>query len=364
MVFDGHLGHRSRHKLSSGELKMTMTNSFRIAVALVGVLLCPAPKTWAEPIRERPQVELKIFSGEPRLLIAHGYSTSKHWWAFLQRKIDRYMDSEKRVVEVQLCNKGGTPIAGWMNVNTGERSVAWKYMLTPMIQAEKGKRPVVLLCQQSLQGVYRKKSPANSTRTGRAAGIRNADDRERIKRGADVIQQYARNILDDGAAAVVVGMHIYKRSMEPAIGNERLALAELMTRKLARIYSGPDVWTPTSRQFPLAFDTDKAHPNFIGAEIMAHQWFKTLLEREGLEVPEWSRQEVEHAINNQPLGLTRDDDVFQQKLKKWKIVSRRPSVPPLRRNGRSAEDREKTPKQSPDRDEPGKAGKRDEAMPV
>jgi len=30
---------------------------------------------------------VKIFSGEPRLLIVHGYSTSQHWWAFLQRKI-------------------------------------------------------------------------------------------------------------------------------------------------------------------------------------------------------------------------------------------------------------------------------------
>ena len=32
---------------------------------------------------------LKIFNGEKRLLIVHGYSTSAHWWAFLQRRIDR-----------------------------------------------------------------------------------------------------------------------------------------------------------------------------------------------------------------------------------------------------------------------------------
>lgn len=262
--------------------------------------------------------EVKIFSGEPRLLIAHGYSTSAHWWAFLQRKIDRYMGGpEKRVVEVQLCNKGGTPIARWISVERGEPSPAWKQMLTPMIQREKGKRPVIVLAQQSLQGVY----------GAFPEGIRSADDVERIQRGADAIERYAKCILDDGAAAVVIGMHIYKVGMEPEIGNERLALAELMKRKPARIYAGPDVWTPTSKQHPLAFDTDKRHPNYIGAEIMAHYWFKALLEREGLEVPDWSRQELEEAIKNRPLGLTRGRKVFTDLLKKWQITSRRPLAP-------------------------------------
>jgi len=87
-----------------------------------------------------PPETTRIFSGEPRLLIVHGYSTSAHWWAFLQRKIDRYSDgADDRVVEVKLCNKGGTPIARWMKLDTGERSEAWKRMLIPMIEAEKGK---------------------------------------------------------------------------------------------------------------------------------------------------------------------------------------------------------------------------------
>jgi hypothetical protein len=75
---------------------------------------------------------VKIFSGEPRLLIVHGYSTSQHWWAFLQRKIDRHMGGPGRSsVEVRLCNKGGTPIARWMNLQDGTRSAAWERMLTP-----------------------------------------------------------------------------------------------------------------------------------------------------------------------------------------------------------------------------------------
>jgi hypothetical protein len=97
-------------------------------------------------IRELPPestADIKIFSGEPRLLIVHGYSTSAHWWAFLQHKIDRYMGGpDKRLVEVRLINKGGTPIAKWMNIETGEPSPAWKQGFTPAIQGEKGKRPI------------------------------------------------------------------------------------------------------------------------------------------------------------------------------------------------------------------------------
>jgi hypothetical protein len=224
---------------------------------------------------------VKIFSGEPRLLIVHGYSTSQHWWAFLQRKIDRHMGGPgRRSVEVRLCNKGGTPIARWMNLQDGTRSAAWERMLTPVIRAEKGKRPVIVLAQQSLQSAYPE---------GRTAVIRNADDKDRIRRGADAIEKYANLILEDGADTVVVGMHIYKRPMEPEIGNERLALAEFMKRKPARVEAGPDIWTPTSKRRLLAFDTDKIHPHFIGVEIMAHCWFETLLEREGIEVPAWSR---------------------------------------------------------------------------
>ncbi len=259
--------------------------------------------------------DLKTFSGEPRLVIVHGYSTSAHWWAFLQRKIDRYMHTrgaDNRVVEVQLCNKGGTPIAKWMNIETGELSDAWQKRFTLMIQAEKDKRPVIVLAQQSLQFAY----------ADRAAGIRNNQDTQRIQRGADIIEQYGQRILDDGAAAVFVGMHIYKISMEPEIGNERLALAELMRREPKGIFAGPDVWEPTSKQHPLAFDRDRVHPNYIGAEMMAHYWFASLLEHDGLKVPAWSRQEMEDAIANKPLGITRERAAFAKLLKDWQITRR------------------------------------------
>jgi len=287
------------------------SRSFRtIGPTTLLVLLVQAFAFAAEPER------IRIFSGEPRLLVVHGYSTSQHWWAFLQRKIDRYSGgADGRVVEVGLCNRGGTPIAKWMDLDSGQRTNAWTEMLTPMIEAERGKRPVIVLAQQSLQFVY----PGD-----RRQGIRNAQDEERIKTGGDVIQRYAELILEDGAAAVVIGMHVFKHNMEPEIGNERLALAALMNRNPTGIESGPDTWEPTRQHFPLAFDRDRLHPNFIGAEIMAHCWFDALLKREGLETPAWSEQEMKDAIKNQPLGTSRDRALFSAKLKEWNISERAP----------------------------------------
>jgi len=180
-----------------------------------------------------------------------------------------------------------------------------------------------VLAQQSLQFIY----PED-----RRAGIRNANDKERIQRGADAIEKYANTILEDGATAVVVGMHIYKIGMEPEIGNERLALDSYMKRNQKNVFEGPDTWEPTSKQHPLAFDTDKIHPNFIGAEMMAHHWFEALLQREGLEVPAWSRKEMQDAIENKPMGEVRKYELFAEKLKEWKIVDRRPAPTRRRRN--------------------------------
>jgi hypothetical protein len=168
------------------------------------------------------------------------------------------------------------------------------------------------LAQQSLQWVYGVQT----------TGIRNAEDRDRIQQGADAIKQYGDLLLEDGAADVIIAMHIYKQGMEPEIGNERLALAELMRQKPSRLHAGPDVWTPTKAQYPLAFDRDGLHPNYLGAEIMAHYWFVTLLEHDGLQVPEWSHQEMEIAISNRPHGPTRDAATFRRLLNEWKIPDR------------------------------------------
>ncbi len=269
----------------------------------VGVLLilCAAVLSEGPPTAG----ELKVFSGEPRLIVVHGYSTSFHWWAFLQRKIDRYTEGP-RLIEVRPALRGGTPIARWMDVRTGEPREAWTRVLQPALQA-KGDRPAIVLCQQSLQWAFGE----------RGEGIRSAEDREHINQGADVLEKYARLLLGDGADAVFLGMHIYKHPMEPEIGNERLALAELLTRNVPDVHGGPDVWEPTKEHYPKAFADDKLHPNSIGAEVMAQMWFEALLEHDGLTVPRWSRNEMARAVTEEPLRLRGQG--FQKLLREWGI---------------------------------------------
>lgn len=251
----------------------------------------PATRLTTRPAATSRPV-LKVFSGAPRLIVVNGYSTSVQWPRMLQRKIDRYFEG-KRVIEVKPVLKGGSPIAKWMDVETGKPLEPWK-RLRRVLKA-KGGRPTIVLAQQSLQGVFGR----------RRAGIRSKDDKERITRAGDILEKYVRLFHADGADLVFVAMHIYKKPMEPEIGNERLALAELAKRKVPNFHPGPDVWTPTSKLWPGAFAQDKVHPNSIGAEVMAHHWFKALLKYDRLPVPDWSRKEMEKAISEPPVPRQR-----------------------------------------------------------
>ncbi len=168
--------------------------------------------------------KIKIFDGRPRVVVVNGYSTSFHWPALLQTKLDRHFGGE-RVLTVKSATKGGTPIARWLNVKTGEPLRPWRNVLRPMLQ-DSVDTPVILLAQQSLQGVF----------GSRREGIRDANDKERIRQGGDALEKYVRLLKKDGADLVFVAMHIYKHPMEPQIGNERLALAELMKRKIPTLW--------------------------------------------------------------------------------------------------------------------------------
>ncbi len=201
----------------------------------------------------------------------------------LQRKLDRYFGG-KRIIEVKTALKGGTPIAKWMDVKTGKPLGPWK-RITDALKSKQD-RPAILLAQQSLQWVWE----------DQRVGIDGPDDRKRIKEGADAIEKYVKNLLDSGADLVFVAVHIYKKPMEPRIGNERLALAQALKRGVAKFHAGPDVWEPTSKLHPVAFAKDKVHPNEIGAEVMAHHWFVTLLKHDGLKAPDWSKETMENAI--------------------------------------------------------------------
>lgn len=248
------------------------------------VLLITTAVFAAEP--QAPPRQL-VLDETPKLFVVNGYSTSFQWPRFLQRKLDRHFG--RRVIEVKSATKGGTPIAKWMDAQTGESLKPWIDVLRPALAAT-DERPRIVLAQQSLQWAF----------GSRGDGIRNSDDRQRIQQGANVLQKYAEELLKDGAQQVFIAMHIYKHPMEPEIGNERLALSELQERGIARVHAGPDVWEPTKKLYPKAFAQDGVHPNSIGSEVMAQHWFETLLEHDGLDVPEWSREETQQAVAGEP----------------------------------------------------------------
>jgi len=220
----------------------------------------------------RPR-QLKIFDGKPKLIVVNGYSTSFLWPDFLQRKLDRYFDG-RRVLTVVKAVKGGTPVAKWIDVKTGQPRRPWLKVLGPALK-QAGDRPVIVLAQQSLQWVF----------GGRAEGIAGPNDAERIRQGADALEKYVRRLISDGADVVFVTTHIYKRPMEPQIGNERYALEELLRRGIEGVCRGPDLWTATKKVYPQAFAEDGLHPNSTGAQIMAQGWFETLLRYDGLVMP-------------------------------------------------------------------------------
>ena len=225
-----------------------------------------------------------IFDGQAKLLVVNGYSTSFRWPAMLQRKLDRYFEGESPV-RVEKAVRAHTPISGWMDAETGEPKEPWRDIVRPMLCKVENRLNIVL-AQQSLQFVF----------GGQSEGIGGPGDEERISRGADVLEKYARLLQSDGADLVIIAVHIYKHTMEPCIGNEKYALEALLKRNLPQVEQGPDVWTETKTHYPRAFAADRLHPNTMGAEIMAQLWFETLLERESLDTPAWSREEMRMAI--------------------------------------------------------------------
>lgn len=224
----------------------------RASSVLWVLLLTAAPASASGP----------VLDDRPTRLVVNGYSTSFNWPRLLAQQLDERLGEDR--VEVVSAVEAGSPIVRWINPATGRRTALYERKLKPALQSD---RRVVVLAQQSLQGVFGR----------RFAGIRGEDDAKRIEQGADALQTYADALLADGADLVVIAMHIYKRPQEPAIGNERLALERLLARKPERVLPGPDVWTPTSRGYPELFAADGMHPNARGSQVMADAWLARLL---------------------------------------------------------------------------------------
>lgn len=240
------------------------------------------PTDTPEPTTTYDGTDFRLFDGGKRVFVVNGYSTSRYWPELLQRKLNRYETGERRLW-VRSAIEAGAPIARWIDPDTGEPTATWQETLASALERS---IPVVLLAQQSLQWAF----------GDRSEGIEDESDTAAIERGANVIERYVRRAMADGADAVYVATHIYKHPLEPVIGNERLALDAVLERDIPGLRRGPDVWAPTKAHYPAVYSDDGVHPNWVGAELLAHLWFARLLERENRDVPEWSRAEFEDAL--------------------------------------------------------------------
>ncbi len=260
-------------------MKRLKPSLYLLAFSLVSIFgFVSAPVSQAQLVPE-------LFSGERRLFVANGYSTTRHWPDVLQRKLNRYYNGEQ-IIEVVNTYESGTPIAKWIDLDAGERDNKWNKTLKPALESETV-YPVILLAQQSLQWTFS---------DDRLEGIEGENDTARIEIGADAIQIYNQFAQEDGADLVFMSMHIYKWDVEPQIENEKYALEAALNRGLTSFYAGPDNWTPMRDNFPIAYSKDQHHPNEVGDEIIAHYWFARLLQFDGKDVPDWSREEMEEAI--------------------------------------------------------------------
>ena len=209
----------------------------------------------------------KLLDGKEKSFLIVGYSTSYAWPAMLQGMLDEHAGG-KRVYHVLNAVAGGAAVEIW-NAEKGTRNyartigAAQRDFLAkrPKLRG-KAPRPRIALAQQSLQ----------FTRTLRGP-IAEKDDAAGIKIGADAMEKLARRLKEMGIERTYWAMHIYKKPIEPEVGNERLALAALLKRRLPFVAGGPDVWEPTRKLHEKCFAKDGVHPNALGMKIMAERWY-------------------------------------------------------------------------------------------
>ncbi len=278
-----------------------MINSLFLAVAVItfGSLLARA---------EAGQNPAPMLDGQTKSFVVVGYSTSFQWPDMLQFMLDQHV-GKPGVYHVLNAAAGGAPVAFWTEGSDHfERTYAKMVRDYLSDEAERRgdrPRPTVALCQQSLQGTF----------GNFREGIRGADDRERIEKGADALQTLAEKLHRDGIETAYISTHIYKVSMEPAIEHEKYALEALLNREIAWVHRGPNLWSPTKAAYPEGFSpVDKVHPSFLGAQIMAEGWYRAL-------AGDGAKLEVIKAMHQNPFPelkkmFERDDNRRQERRRR------------------------------------------------
>ncbi|MEE8143150.1 MAG: hypothetical protein V3T77_08620, partial [Planctomycetota bacterium] len=217
-----------------------------------------------------PLAAQTVLDGKKKSIVVVGYSTSYAWPEMLQDMLDEHSAGERRY-HVLNAVVGGSPVETWIAARgTPEYEATVGAMVRDFLAPGarlrgQAPRPTVAICQQSLQ----------FTRTLRGP-IADTNDKEGIRIGADAFEKLALRLRELGLKRIFMGSHIYKVTVEPEVGNERLALAAFLERGHDFMAAGPDTWALTRASYPEAFTADKVHPNEQGMKIMAESWYRTL----------------------------------------------------------------------------------------
>ncbi len=265
------------------------TRCFSFLAVIVVLMILPACRS-GESIQQgtsRP-AHTGVLDGEVKSILVNGYSTSYAWPAMLQDMLDDHADADRRLYHIVNSVVGGAPVEIWI-AEPGTRDYQRTFGAmerdffgdSPRLLGDVP-RPTIAICQQSLQFTMDRRGP-----------VKAAADMVGAELGADVMEKLATRLREYGIERVYVAMHIYKKPVEPEVGNERIALQRLLTRGHEFILEGPDVWTPTRDAFPDAFEDDELHPNEMGMKIMAEGWYRTLAgdsARQAVIDAMWARQ--------------------------------------------------------------------------
>lgn len=123
--------------------------------------------------------------------------------------------------------------------------------------------------------------------------IANKTDTAAINRSVREWKFMCDKVKDAGASLVFPSTIHYNFSHRRLAENEPLMVQEFNKRNYG--FSGIDMVTPTMIDYPLPSLGDKRHNTNYGLEIYGHQWFKALIENDGLQMPSWSDSMVQAA---------------------------------------------------------------------
>lgn len=246
----------------------------------------PAPQT--RPAATRPAGELKVFDGKPNTIVTITNSHRGGGKEF-ERKVVRYFAEKGEKSPITFRGTGGwqTPV----DPVTGEAEKgSWLEKLNFDKERAFGNPVVVIaLCGVTMPRPAKKGESVPVNDETVAAGVRRCENFVKALelRGADEV--------------FLSSYHYFEEAASP---NQRFQYEPEYTLKVYEQFNertgdhyAIDCLTLTKQHHPLGVGDDQFHTSDAGHAVYAQCWFEALLKHDGLDVPAWSREEMDAALN-------------------------------------------------------------------